>query len=164
MVVQYRTGSPLDYEQQSKNQQNISKKRESTMNKNHIVRNTFLSIVFALFTIVLLVPVASAHTTPTTHETANSVTQTNLPSVNIVTVNGSAVFSSPTIHCKAQGLQTPCFTISNTTNATQVLLFKGTALLTIPSGYIGNISLSGAGVAFFRLQSNPQTQLTAIAS
>ncbi len=134
------------------------------MNKNHIVRNTLLSIVFALFTIVLLVPVASAHTTPSTHQTANSLASANLPNVNIVTVNGSAVFSSPTVHCKAQGLQTPCFTVSNTTNVAQQLLFKGSVLLTIPSGYIGNISLSGAGVAFFRLQSNPQTQLTAIAS
>jgi hypothetical protein len=134
------------------------------MKKNHVLPTVLLSIVFALLTIVLLTPVASAHTTASAHEAATSLAPTALPNVNIVRENGRSVFSSSTIHCKAQGLQSPCFTITNLTDKNQRVLFKGKILATLQPGETTEIGVSGAGVSFDRLQANQQALLTVIAS
>jgi len=141
------------------------------MKKNRMLRNVLLSTVFALLTIVLLTPVASANTAVPAHRAATVTSQVpDIPNVNIVREHGRSVFSPSTIHCKAHGLspnEQPCFTITNTTDKDQQVLYNGShgqAVLTIPPGGGGNFWVAHAGVAFNRLHANPQALLIVIAS
>ena len=108
------------------------------MKKNHMLRTILLSTVFALQAIVLMTPVASAHTAVPAHRAANVTRQVpDIPNVNIVREHGRSVFSPSTIHCKAHGLNKPCFTLTNTTDKDQQVLYKGPhgeAVATIPPG------------------------------
>ncbi len=139
------------------------------MKKNHMLRTILLSTVFALLTIVLLTPVASAHTAAPAHRAATSTGQVpDIPNVDIITRNHRSVFSTSTIHCKSQSGQA-CFTLTNLTQKTQQVLYNGTkgqAVATIPPGSVegfGPVN-PGPSIALFRLQANPQALLTAISS
>ena len=137
------------------------------MHKFHMLRTVLLSTVFALLAIVLMTPVASAHTAAPAHGAATATGQIPaVPNVNIVTKHHKSEFSPTTVQCKAHGLNTnqPCFTVTNTTDKDQQLIFKGKVLITIPSGTVANITASNAGVGFLSLHANPQAVLTVIAS
>ena len=83
------------------------------MRKNRMLRTVLLSTVFALLTIVLMTPVASAHTAALAYKTATATSQVpDIPNVNIVTRHHRSVFSPSTIHCKSRSGQA-CFTITN---------------------------------------------------
>ncbi len=135
------------------------------MHKYHMLRTVLLSTVFALLTIVLMTPVASAYTATSAHGDATATGQIPaVPNVNIVINHGKAVFSPSTIHCKARGLKKACINVTNLTSVTQKTLFRGKTLGTIPPYVINFISASGPGVYFVGLKSNPQAVLTLIAS
>ncbi len=137
------------------------------MHKHRLLRTVLLSTVFALLAIVLMTPVASAHTAAPAHGAATATSQIPaVPNVNIDTQHHRSVFSATTVHCKARGLSAdkPCFTLTNTTDKDQLVLFKGRVIVTIPSGGVANISVSNAGVGFVSLHANPQAVLTVIAS
>ncbi len=139
------------------------------MKKSHLLRTVLLSTVFALLTIVLIAPVASAHTVTPAHRVATATSQVpDIPNVDIVRSHGRSVFSPSTIHCKARSGQA-CFTLTNLTQKTQQVLYNGThgqAVATIPPGSGEGFSPVNLGpsIGFFRLQANPQALLTAIAS
>ncbi len=61
------------------------------MKKHHMLRTVLLSAVFALLTIVLLTPAASAHTSAHAHAAATSLAPASVPNVNIVIGHGKAV-------------------------------------------------------------------------
>ncbi len=131
------------------------------MKKHHMLRTVLLSTVFALLTIVLLTPAASAHTAIPVHRAATATSQIpDIPNVNIVIRHGKAVFSPTVVHCKANDL---CFTLTNTTNVSQQLVIQGH-----PSGILGPgvyIKLIvGPGVPSLSLKSNPHAHLTVISS
>ncbi len=137
------------------------------MHKHRLLRTVLLSTVFALLAIFLMTPVASAHTAAPAHGDATATGQIPaVPNVNIVTKHHKSEFSPTTVQCKAHGLNTnqPCFTVTNTTDKDQQLIFKGKVLITIPSGTVANITASNAGVGFLSLHANPQAVLTVIAS
>jgi hypothetical protein len=76
------------------------------MKKNHMLRTVLLSVVFALLAIVLMTPVASAHTAAPARGVATATSQVpDIPHVNIVTQHHRSVFSSSTIHCKGRSGQ-----------------------------------------------------------
>ncbi len=62
------------------------------MKKHHLLRTVLLSAVFALLTLVLLTPAASAHTAAPAHAAATSLAPASVPDVNIVIRHGKAVF------------------------------------------------------------------------
>ncbi len=130
------------------------------MNKNRVLRTALLSTVFALLVVVLLASTVNAQTAVPAHGAAASEVPAAFPNVNIVRTHGKAVFSPMTVHCKARGLKKTCFTITNTTNKTQKVLFKGKTIVTIPPGFAARITVSNPGLAFVRLKSNPQALLT----
>lgn len=133
------------------------------MNKNRVLRTILLSAVFALLVGVLLTSTVNAQTAVPAHGAASEVPAA-LPNVNIVKTHGKSVFSPTTVHCKARGLKKACFTITNTTNKTQQVLFKGKIIATISPGSATGITASNPGLAFVRLKSNPQALLTVQAS
>ncbi len=134
------------------------------MNKFHILRTILLSTVFALLAVVLLASTASAHTTVPAQGAVASQIPAALPNVNIVREGGRSVFSATTVHCKARGLQNTCFTLTNLTQKTQQVIWKGKVLATIPPGASAGLSTSGPNMTFFTLHANPQAILIAIAS
>ena len=137
------------------------------MKKNSMFRTALLSTVFALLAIVLMTPVARAHTAAPAQQAAAATSQIPaIPNVNIVRRHGRSVFSATTVHCKARGLSTdkPCFTITNTTDKDQQVIFKGRVIITIPPGAVANISVSNAGLGFVGLDANPHAILLLIAS
>ncbi len=139
------------------------------MKKNHMLRTVLLSTVFALLAIVLLTPVASAHTAVPAHRTATATSQIpDIPNVNIITRHHRSVFSPSTIHCISRSGQA-CFTLTNLTQKTQQVLYNGTkgqAVATIPPGSVEGFGpvTPGPSIALFRLQANSQALLTAISS
>jgi hypothetical protein len=137
------------------------------MKKHHILRTILFSTVFALLALVLLTPVARAHTAASIQRAATATSQIPaIPNVNIVRKHGRSVFSVTTVHCKARGLSTdkPCFTITNTTDKDQQVIFKGRVIITIPPGAVANMSISSAGLGFVGLHANPHAILLVIAS
>jgi hypothetical protein len=160
----------LDCEQRYAFRKRVQKQKGPTMKKNRMLRTVLLSTVFALLTIVLMTPVASAHTAAPAHRAATATSQVlDIPNVNIVREHGKSVFSPSTIHCKAHGLSPnkPCFTITNTTDKDQQVLYNGPhgqAVATIPPGGVDEASVLHAGVGFDRLHANPQALLTVLAS
>ena len=138
------------------------------MKKNHMLRTILLSTVFALLTIVLLTPVASAHTAAPAHRAVTATGQVpDIPNVNIITRNHRSVFSTSTIHCKGRGSKLACFTITNLTGKSQIVLYpgpNGETSATIPSGFVESFAVLRLGLGLFRLQANPQALLTAISS
>ncbi len=137
------------------------------MKKNSMFRAILLSTVFALLAIVLITPVAGAHTAAPAHGAAAATSQIpDVPNVNIIRRHGRSVFSATTVHCKARGLSTDksCFTITNTTDKDQQVLFKGRVIVTIPPGAVASISVSSAGLGLFGLQANSHAILLVIAS
>jgi len=138
------------------------------MKKNRMLRTVLLSTVFALLTIVLMTPVASAHMAAPAHRAATATSQVpDVPNVNIVTKNGRSVFSSSTIHCKGRGSKQACFTITNLTGKSQIVLFNGSngeTSVTIPSGFVESIAAVRLGLGLFRLHANAQALLIVISS
>ena len=135
------------------------------MKKDHMLRTVLLSTVFALLTIVLMTPVASAHTVAPAHEAATATNQVpDIPNVNIVRKHGRSAFSAKTVHCKARGLQNACFTVTNLTQKTQKVIWEGKILATIPPGAVAGLATSGPNVTSFTLLANSQAVLIAIAS
>ena len=137
------------------------------MHKYHMLQTVLLSTVFALLAIVLMTPVASAHTTAPAHGTATAAGQIpDVPNVNIVTQHHKSEFSPTTVQCKARGLSAdkPCFTVTNTTDKDQQVIYNGRVIVTIPSGGSANISVLHAGVAFVSLHANSQAVLNILAS
>ena len=139
------------------------------MKKNRMLRTVLLSTVFALLTIVLMTPVASAHTATPSHRAAIATSQVpDIPNVNIITRNHRSVFSPSIIHCQSSSGQA-CFMITNLTQKTQRVLYTGTkgqAVAAIPprsAAGFGPVN-PGPGTGLFRLQANPQALLTAISS
>ncbi len=139
------------------------------MKKNRMLRTVLLSTMFALLTIVLLTPVASAYTAAPAHRTATTTSQIpDIPNVDIITRHHRSVFSSSTIHCKSSSGQA-CFTLTNLTQKTQQVLYNGTkgqVVAPIPPGSgagFGPVN-PGPSIGLFRLQANPQALLTAISS
>ncbi len=135
------------------------------MHKCHMLRTVLLSTVFALLTIVLMTPVASAYTATSAHGDATATGQIPaVPNVNIVTKHHKSEFSPTTVHCKAGGSNTPAFTITNTTDKDQQVIFKGRVLATLQPGGTGMFTVSNPGIAFASLHANPQAVLIVIAS
>ncbi|HET8853414.1 MAG TPA: hypothetical protein VFN02_12890 [Ktedonobacteraceae bacterium] len=130
------------------------------MKKHHMLRTVLLSTVFALLTIVLLTPAASAHATVPAHVAATCQVPTVVPCVNIVIKHGKAVFSPTVVHCKA------CIfiAITNLTNVTQKVLFGGKMFIAIPPGFVTFINPSELGTHFVGLKSNPHARLTVLSS
>jgi hypothetical protein len=135
------------------------------MKKNRMLRTVLLSTVFALLTIVLITPVASAHTAVPAHRAATMTSQVpDIPNVNIITRHGRSVFSATTVHCKARGLQNVCFNVTNLTHKTQRVIWLRKVLATIPPGAVAGLATSGPNATSFTLQANSQAVLIAIAS
>ena len=139
------------------------------MKKNRMLRTVLLSIVFAFLAVVLMTPVASAHTAVPAHRAATATSQVpDIPNVNIITSHHRSVFSPSTIHCQSQGGQA-CFTLTNLTQKTQQVLYNGTkgqAVAAIPPGSVqgfGSVK-PGPSTGLFRLQANPQALLTVLLS
>ncbi len=150
------------------------------MKKSHMLRTVLLGTVFALLTIVLMAPVASAHMAAPAHRAATATSQVpDVPNVNIATQHHRSVFSSSTIHCKGRSGQVG-FTITNTTNVPQQ---SGQAGFTITNttdkdqqiGVQGHNTLIlgpgvevrlivAPGVYMYSLKSNAHAHLTIIAS
>ncbi len=135
------------------------------MHKYRLLRTVLLSTVFALLAIVLMTPVASAHTAAPAHGAATATSQIpDVPNVNIVTKHHKSEFSPTTVHCKAGGSNTTAFTITNTTDKEQQVIFKGRVLATLQPGETAMITASNPGIAFASLHANSQALLTVIAS
>ncbi len=138
------------------------------MKKNRMLRTVLLSTVFALLTIVLMTPVASAHTAAPAHRAVTATSQVpDIPNVDIVTRHGRSVFSPSTIHCQGRGSKQACFTITNLTGKSQIVLFNGLngeTSATIPSGFVESFVTLRPGLDLFRLQANPQALLTVLLS
>jgi len=139
------------------------------MKQNRMLPTVLLSTVFAFLTIVLLTPVASAHTAVSVQRAATATSQApDIPNVNIITRHHRSVFSPSTIHCQSSsGLA--CFTLTNLTQKTQQVLYNGTkgqAVAAIPPGSATGFGpvKPGPSIGLFRLQANPQALLTAISS
>ncbi len=135
------------------------------MKKNRMLRTILLSTVFALLTIVLLTPVASAHTAVPAHRAATATSQVpDIPNVNIITSHHRSVFSQDTVDCHIQGEQ-PCLTITNLTHKPQVLLNLGNTVVTLQPGQAVLLHVT-AGPATYpvSLKANPQAILNVIAS
>jgi hypothetical protein len=137
---------------------------EPIMTKSRMLRTILLSTVFALLAIVLLASTASAHRATPAQGATTSQIPAAVPNVNIVREGGRSVFSATTVHCKARGLQNACFTITNLTQKTQQVIWKGKVLATIPPGAIAGLGTDGPNMTFFTLHANPQAILIAIAS
>ncbi len=139
------------------------------MKQNRDLPTVLLSTMFAFLAVVLLTPVASAHTTVPSHRTATATSQVpDIPNVNIVTSHHRSVFSPSTIHCQSSSGQA-CFTLTNLTQKTQQVLYNGTkgqAVAPIPPGSATGFGPEkpGPSTGLFRLQANPQALLTAISS
>ncbi len=134
------------------------------MKKNHVLRTVFLSAVLALLAIILMTPVASAHTAAPAHGAAAATSQvSDIPNVNIVTRHGKAVFSPTVVHCNAHDLTNPCFTLTNTTNVPQQLVFHGHNSLILGPGVYMTFGF-GQGVFIYSLKSNPHAHLTVLSS
>jgi hypothetical protein len=138
------------------------------MKKNRMLRTILLSTVFALLTIVLMTPVVSADTATSAHRAAAATSQVpaSVPNVNIVTRHGRSVFSSSTIHCKSRSGQA-CFTLTNLTGKSQIVLFNGLngeTSATIPSGFVESFVTLRPGLDLVRLQANPQALLAVLLS
>ena len=129
------------------------------MNKNHILRTILLSTVFALLAVVFLTSTVSAHATVPAQGAATSQVPAAVPNVNIVIEHGKAVFSPIVVHCKANDFTNPCFTLTNTTNVPQQLVFHGHNSLILGPGVYMTFGF-GQGVFIYSLQSNPQALLT----
>ena len=135
------------------------------MKKNRVLRTVLLSTVFALLAVVLLTPVASAHTAAPAHRAATATSQVpDIPNVNIITRHHRSVFSATTVHCKARGLQNACFTATNLTHKAQGVIWHGKVIATIPPGAVAGLATSGPNVTSFTLLANSQAVLIAIAS
>ncbi len=135
------------------------------MKKNHLLRTILLSTLFALLSIVLMTPVASAHTATSARRAATATGQTpaSNQNVNIVTRHGKAVFSPTVVHCNAHDLTNPCFTLTNTTNVPQQLVFHGHNSLILGPGVYMTFGF-GQGVFIYSLKSNPHAHLTVLSS
>ena len=145
------------------------------MKKNHELRTVLLSTVFALLTVVLIAPVASAHTAAPAHRAATATSQIpDIPNVNIVTQHHRSVFSASTIHCKGRkGLvgfsisNTTSgqvgFTITNTTDKDQQIGVQGHNTVIIGPG-VEVMLIVAPGVYIYSLKANRQAHLTIIAS
>ena len=133
------------------------------MKKNYMLRTVLLSAVFALLAIVLMTPIASAHTAAPAHGAATSQVPASVPNVNIVTMHGKAVFSPTVVHCNAHDLTNPCFTLTNTTNVPQQLVFHGHNSLILGPGVYMTFGF-GLGVFSLGLKSNPPAHLTVLSS
>ena len=135
------------------------------MRKNRMLLTVLLSTVFALLTIVLMTPVASAHTAAPAHRavTATSQIPTTLPNVNIVTRHGKAVFSPTVVHCNGHDFTHPCFTLTNMTNVPEQVVFHGHPYVILRPG-ASITSGFGTGVFILSLKSNPHAHLTVISS
>ena len=135
------------------------------MRKNRMLRTVLLSTVFALLTIVLMTPVASAHAAISAHRAATAASQIpDIPNVNIITRHHRSVFSQGTVDCHIQGEQ-PCLTITNLTHKPQVLLNLGDTVVTLQPGQTVLLHVT-AGPATYpvRLKANPQAILNVLAS
>ena len=133
------------------------------MKKSHMLRTVLLSTVFALLTIVLMAPVASAHMAAPAHRAATATSQVpDIPNVNIVTQHHRSVFSSSTIHCKGRSGQVG-FTITNTTDKDQQIGVQGHNTLILGPGVEVRLIVA-PGVYIYSLKSNPHAHLTIIAS
>ena len=115
--------------------------------------------MFALLTVVLLTPAASAHTAAPAHVAATRLAPASVPNVNIVIKHGKAAFSSTVVHCKANDL---CFTLTNLTNVRQQLVIQGLPSLILGPGVDQYFSF-GLGVFSLSLKSNPQARLIVLA-
>ena len=135
------------------------------MKKNHMLRTVFLSAVLALLAIVLMTPVASAHTATSARGAAAATDQipASTQNVNIVIRHGKAVYSPTVVHCNAQDLTNPCFTLTNTTNVSQQLVIQGHPSLILRPGVYVKFFV-GQGVVIYNLKSNPHAHLAAISS
>ena len=147
------------------------------MKKSHMLRTVLLSTVFALLTIVLMAPVASAHMAAPAHRAATATSQVpDIPNVNIVTQHHRSVFSSSTIHCKGRRGQVGFtitngpqqsgqagFTITNTTDKDQQIGVQGHNTLILGPGVEVRLIVA-PGVYMYSLKSNPHAHLTIIAS
>jgi len=131
------------------------------MKKHHMLRTVLLSTVFALLTIVLLTPAASAHTAAPAHAAATPTSLVpDIPNVNIVIRHGKAVFSPTVVHCKANDL---CFTLTNTTNEPQQLITQGHPSPILGPGVYIKLIVE-PGVLSLSLKSNTHAHLTVISS
>ncbi len=130
------------------------------MKKHHMLRTVLLSTVFALLTLVLLTPAASAHTSAPAHAAATSLAPASVPNVNIVIRHGKAVFSPTLVRCKAGGHKKDCFTITNLTDTSQKVLFGRQTLATIPPGFVARMGVGISGLGFvLNLKSNLKARL-----
>jgi hypothetical protein len=147
------------------------------MKKSHMLRTVLLSTVFILLAIVLMTPVASAHTAAPARGTATATSQVpDIPNVNIVTQHHRSVFSSSTIHCKGRSGQVGFsitngpqqsgqagFTITNTTDKDQQIGVQGHNTLILGPGVEVRLIVA-PGVYMYSLKSNRLAHLTIIAS
>lgn len=141
------------------------------MKKNRMLRTIVLSTAFALLAMMLMTPIASAHTATSAQRAVTATSQVpDIPNANIVRSNGRSVFSPSTLHCQAHGPHIPCFTVTNLTSKTQMVLFTEsngkTASRSLLPGGVENFIPVGPepGVGQFRLQANPQALLTVFSS
>src|SRR5579863_2852125 len=88
------------------------------MNKNRTLRTVVLSVFSVALTIlalVLMTPVASAHTTASGYRIVTATSDIPaVPNVNIIKKNGKSNFSESEVDCLFQSGQ-PCASITNLT-------------------------------------------------
>jgi len=135
------------------------------MKKNCMLLPVLLSTMLALLAIVLMTPIASAHTAISTQRAATATSQIpDIPNVNIITRHHRSVFSQGTVDCHIQGKQ-PCLTITNLTHKLQVLLNLGDTVVTLQPGQTVLLHVSaGPGTYPVGLKANPQAILNVLAS
>jgi hypothetical protein len=135
------------------------------MKKNRMLPTILLSSVLALLAVVLMTPVASAHTAAAIHRAVTATSQIpDIPNVNIITRHHRSVFSQDAVDCHIQGEQ-PCLTITNLTHKPQVLLNLGDTVVTLQPGQVTFIhAIAGPGTYPVSLKANPQAILNVLAS
>ena len=135
------------------------------MQKSHVLRTVFLSTVFALLTVFLMTPVASAHTTALAHRAATVTSQVpHASNVDIITASGRSEFSQSSVDCTFQSGQ-PCVMITNRTHKPQEIDQEGgSAVATFQPGQAVGIIAPAQGTYRLILAVNNQATLNITAS
>jgi len=135
------------------------------MKKNHMLRTLILSSVLAILAIMLMTPIASAHTSISTSRVVTATSEIPaIPNVNIVVRNHRYAFSQSALQCKIQrsGL---CLRITNLTNKVQEVDNLGHFVVVLQPGRVGLISVStGPGTYPLNLATNNQATLDVVVS
>jgi methionine-rich copper-binding protein CopC len=127
------------------------------MKKNHMLRNIFLSSVLAMLAIMLMTPLASAHTSTSSERAVAASNQiAAVQNVNIVAKNNRDVFSQSTVQYQIEKSKL-CVQITNLTNQVQVVENLGHTVVVLQPGQVGLISVtSGPGTYPLSLAMNSQ--------